>query len=146
MISSLLAKAKFTKNHQNWPLYDVASFEMHLLPVLALLIAASLSYGQTISVNFHVGNDADNQQDHELASGESAGFVAADNWNNIDVGDGGGNSAGAIFAMHTTGSGSPVRFESLELTPNRYMKWANSAKRLFFGNSLLKKTCQCIII
>ena len=133
MISSLLAKAKFTKNHQNWPLHDVASFEMHLLPVLALLIAASLSYGQTISVNFHVGNDADNQQDHELASGESAGFVAADNWNNIDVGDGGGNSAGTI------------RFESLELTPNRYVKWANSAKRLFFGNSLLKKTCQCII-
>ena len=79
--------------------------KMHLLPVLALLIAASLSYGQTISVNFHVGNDADNQQDHELASGESAGFVAADNWNNI--GDGGGNSAGTIFAMYTTGSGSP---------------------------------------
>ena len=77
--------------------------KMHLLPVLALLIAASLSYGQTISVNFHVGNDADNQQDHELASGESAGFVAADNWNNINVGDGGGNSTGAIFAATSLG-------------------------------------------
>ncbi|CAA6692115.1 MULTISPECIES: sulfatase-like hydrolase/transferase [unclassified Lentimonas] len=52
----------------------------------------------SISVNFHVGNDSDNQAEHELASGEIAGLsaFATDQWNNISIGDG-GMSTGALF-------------------------------------------------
>lgn len=65
-----------------------------------LALAMSASAG-TISVNFHVGNDASDQAEHELTAGESAGLVAIDgaNWNNINVGDSGPhNTSGAIFA------------------------------------------------
>lgn len=52
----------------------------------------------TISVNFHVGNDADAQDDHELTGSEAAGLDNNTVWNNINVGNSGAhNTAGAIF-------------------------------------------------
>lgn len=68
------------------------------LAVLCLLPLHS-TIGQTLSVNFHVGSDADAQAEHELTAGETAGFVPVDGqfWNNIDVANAGGNAFGSLI-------------------------------------------------
>ncbi|VGO13224.1 hypothetical protein PDESU_01778 [Pontiella desulfatans] len=51
----------------------------------------------TISVNFHVGDDAD-MDEHQLTGAETAGLNSDTGWNNIDVGSGAAhNTAGVIF-------------------------------------------------
>ena len=67
----------------------------------SFILVSSLAMAQSISVNFHVGGDADAQADHQLTAGETAGLEPVDGafWNNIDVGAGGAhNDAEAIFA------------------------------------------------
>lgn len=57
--------------------------------------------GRVISVNFHVGDDADAQAEHELTTGETAGYIPMDGsvWNNINVGAGAAhNDVGSIFS------------------------------------------------
>ena len=75
---------------------------MTLLVAIAML--CSNAPAQNISVNFHSGNDDDSetpaQADHEVTTGETAGFVPVDGafWNNINVGDRAAhNTAEALF-------------------------------------------------
>ncbi|CAA6692116.1 MULTISPECIES: PEP-CTERM sorting domain-containing protein [unclassified Lentimonas] len=72
-----------------------------LLGASSLALSSVLS-ADTISVNFHVGNDADSatpaQADHEITGSEAAGLDNNTTWNNINVGNSGNNStAGSIF-------------------------------------------------
>ncbi|MGJ8649410.1 MAG: PEP-CTERM sorting domain-containing protein [Opitutaceae bacterium] len=72
----------------------------------ALLGAAAIAFSsfasaQSISVNFHVGNDTDAQADHEITGTEAAGLDGNTTWNNINVGDGATNSGATIFADTT---------------------------------------------
>ena len=63
------------------------------------VLVLSSMYADTISVNFHLGNDADAQADHELTGSESAGLDSNTTWNNINVGNGAAhNSPGTIFS------------------------------------------------
>ncbi|MGJ8642397.1 MAG: beta strand repeat-containing protein [Luteolibacter sp.] len=73
-----------------------ATFDIVIIPDYPVIP----SEGRVISVNFHVGNDADAQADHELTIGETAGFIPRDGsvWNNINVGNASGNDLGPIFA------------------------------------------------
>jgi hypothetical protein len=75
-----------------------SQFGLCVFGAALLLLADSLS-AATVSVNFHVSNDADAQADHELTGSESAGVgtYASTNWNNIAVGNG-GLSSGTIFS------------------------------------------------
>ncbi|MGJ8650256.1 MAG: beta strand repeat-containing protein [Opitutaceae bacterium] len=79
----------------------ISSFEVVIVPANPVIPSG----GRVISVNFHVGNDASSatpaQADHELTTGETAGYIPLDGsvWNNINVGDGAAhNTAGPIFA------------------------------------------------
>jgi arylsulfatase A-like enzyme len=76
---------------------------MHKKKIVCLIAYLMLGMGgsvfaDTISVNFHVANDADAQAEHELTGEESAGVApyASTNWNNISVGNN-GVSTGIIF-------------------------------------------------
>ena len=72
-----------------------------LFLMLPVFLISTIANAQMISVNFHVGNDADAQDSHVFDGTETAGlpdFNTAE-WNNVDVGNGGGNAAATeIFA------------------------------------------------
>ena len=78
----------------------ISSFEVVIIPANPVIPSG----GRVISVNFHVGNDASSatpaQADHELTTGETAGYIPLDGsvWNNINVGPGAANDEGEIFA------------------------------------------------
>ncbi|MGJ8642711.1 MAG: sulfatase-like hydrolase/transferase [Luteolibacter sp.] len=67
----------------------------------ALILTIHAHASDTISVNFHVGDDSDNQADHVLTTGETAGFgaFATDKWNNINIGNGAANASATIFPI-----------------------------------------------
>ena len=72
-----------------------------LFLMVPVFLISTIANAQMISVNFHVGNDADAQDSHVFDGTETAGlpdFNTAE-WNNVDVGIGGGNDAATeIFA------------------------------------------------
>ena len=72
-----------------------------LFLMLPVFLISTIANAQMISVNFHVGNDADAQDSHVFDGTETAGlpdFNTAE-WNNVDVGNGGVNAAATeIFA------------------------------------------------
>lgn len=71
------------------------------LPIVFGLVSLATSNAAIISVNFHVGDDGDNQAAHELDGTEEAGIARTrtSSWNNVNVGAGGNNTAAAqIFA------------------------------------------------
>ena len=77
----------------------------------------------TISVNFHVGSDADAQADHELAAGELAGLVPVDNWNNINIGNGGANNDSAAIFSSATLNDSTGASTGATLAPDVISSW-----------------------
>ena len=89
-----------------------------------ILGASMLSVSaSTISVNFHVGNDGNAQADHELAAGELAGLVPVDNWNNINIGNGGANNdSAAIFSSATLNDSTGVS-TGATLAPDVISSW-----------------------
>ncbi|CAA6692117.1 Unannotated [Lentimonas sp. CC19] len=80
--------------------FHVLPLNRHFIFSITFLALLSVQASDTISVNFHVGDDSDNQVDHILTSGEMAGLAsyATDQWNNIDIGNGGSNDSAQIFA------------------------------------------------
>lgn len=91
---------------------------------LAAFVAVSSAPASsaTISVNFHVGSDADAQAEHELTAGETAGLVPVDGqfWNNINVADAGGNALGSLIPatplVDNTGSNAATIATSVDTT------------------------------
>ena len=71
------------------------------LPIVFGLVSLATSNAAIISVNFHVGDDTDDQAAHELDGTEEAGIARTrtSSWNNVNVGAGGNNAAATqIFA------------------------------------------------
>ena len=82
------------------------------------LMQTSESSGQNvqpeiISVNFHLGDDANAQADHELAAGEIAGLHDNSAWNNVNVGNGGATDSGTIFATTSLSSNSTTNVATI---------------------------------
>ena len=71
---------------------------------MAVMVFGSYLHADIISVNFHVGDDADAQAAHEFDGTETAGVGSFNTsfWNNVGIGAGGTNTAAAqIFAPAT---------------------------------------------
>lgn len=84
----------------------------------------------TISVNFHVGNDADAQDDHELTGAEAAGLDNNTFWNNINVGPAAGSSSpGTIFpsTMLTNDAGTSAATIAPSTNSSWFVGYAASA-------------------
>lgn len=91
----------------------------------ACLALATTATAGSISVNFHVDGDADAQADHELTTGETAGFVAVDGqfWNNVNVGTAAAhNTAGPIFGS-TALTDDMGNATAATLTPSANSTW-----------------------
>ncbi|MDB2686537.1 sulfatase-like hydrolase/transferase [Mariniblastus sp.] len=92
-----------------------------------LFAFVSPANGQTISVNFHVGNDSNAQAQHELTAGESAGVVASANWNNINVGNAATNSGASVFSTTSlsddSGDSSAATITSVLATGSSSTSW-----------------------
>ena len=74
------------------------------LGLLTVSLIATVANAQTISVNFHVGNDMDAEDSHVFDGTETAGLASSNTaaWNNVSVGEGGNANVGAeIFAPVT---------------------------------------------
>ena len=100
---------------------------MKVYLTLALILAVltpSLASATTLSVNFHVGNDADAQADHELAAGETAGLLPVDGafWNNINVGTAGANNTSAPIFPSTPLNDSSNNFAAT-IAPSVDSSW-----------------------
>ena len=75
-----------------------------MIAIMAVMVFGSYLHADNISVNFHVGDDADAQAAHEFDGTETAGVGSFNTsfWNNVGIGAGGTNTAAAqIFAPAT---------------------------------------------
>ena len=100
----------------------------HLPIVFGLVSLATTSNAAIISVNFHVGDDGDNQAAHELDGTEDAGIARTrtSSWNNVSIGAGGTNAAAAqIFAPAnlTDDTGSAAGTLTSTLTAGTTDQW-----------------------
>ena len=70
------------------------------LTILPILLLTTIANAQSISVNFHVSDDLEGQDNHIFDGIETAGVSGSRTaaWNNIPVGNGGGNAGTEIFA------------------------------------------------